>query len=457
MNAVETLYIARHSEVVLALISFFRTKSISLPCVEVGLLAILVIAIFFSPLALKPVAHADSVIATIPISKSPIDFAFNPSNGNVYVTQASANAISVIDSSTNSIIKSIIIPNSGPIGAAYNPINKYVYVANDSGPVGFVDVIDPSTNALKKAIPVGDSPVQVIYNPFNGYIYATIFDSQRVDVIDPSTNNVIKSIPVGVQPAGLAYNANNHKVYVANWNQATSSVSVIDSTTHAAINIPLPGSPWRIAFDSNSGNMYVTLYATNKVAVIDVFNSVIATITMPVFPPFPGSTGSGTSLGSIAYNPFNDHVYVSYLNSQYVTVIDASTNTVTDTIQVGHYPFSVGYHPINHNIYVANVLSDTVSVIGTNKTITPIASNAVCPDKNVKHWDKIIFKILSPELALKTGFSPNTELDIKVLDDPHRVADIKQKVLNFLHAPQFPRNSIQILGVDYSIICSAAK
>ena len=32
--------------------------------------------------------HADSVIATIPITKWPLDFAFNTVNDNVYVSQA---------------------------------------------------------------------------------------------------------------------------------------------------------------------------------------------------------------------------------------------------------------------------------------------------------------------------------------------------------------------------------
>ena len=138
--------------------------------------------------------------------------------------------MSVIDAQTNSVIKTIPIPtNSYFYGLAYNPANHYLYAANDTGPVGSVAVIDPSTGTLVKSIPVGDSPVQVLYNPFNGYIYVTITNSKRVDVIDPSTNNVIKSIPVGFQPVGMAYNSNNHNVYVANSLQISSSVSVIES------------------------------------------------------------------------------------------------------------------------------------------------------------------------------------------------------------------------------------
>jgi hypothetical protein len=41
-----------------------------------------------------------------------------------------------------------------------------------------------------------------------------------------------------------------------------------------------------------------------------------------------------------------------------------------------------------------------------------------------------------------------------VLDDTQKVADIKQKVLNFLNVSQAFGKMMQILGVDYSISCA---
>lgn len=428
------------------------------PFVIVVLLAVHIIALFLGLSVLFPVVHADSVIATIPITRSPVDFAFNTVNDNVYVTQASAGTMSVIDVQTNTVIKTISVPNSYLYGLAFNPTNKYVYAANDTGPVGSVAVIDPTSGNLVKSIPVGDSPVQVLYNPFNGYMYVTDTNSQRVDVIDPSTNNVIKSIPVGTHPIGMAYNANNHYVYVANSNQFSSSVSVIDSSSNIVIKtIPIPGSPWRITFNSNSGNLYVTLIAAKNVAVIDgSTNAVIKTIPMPVLPPYQGSSFPQTSVASISYNPSNNFVYVSHINSEYVTGIDASTDTVTKTVKVGHNPFTVGYHTNNHNIYVANIESNTVSVIGTKNGPTTIPQS-VCPEENVKHWDKIVFVVTSPVLAKKANVSANTELDVKVPDNPREVADLKQKVLNFLGFPNENRASLRIIDVEYAVVCTASK
>ena len=83
-----------------------------------------------------------------------------------------------------------------------------------------------------------------------------------------------------------------------------------------------------------------------------------------------------------------------------------------------------------------------------------LASNNICPSKNVQHWDKIVFTIKSPQLAAKVKLPLNSELDIKVRDDPTKVADLKQKVLDFLKVPTEPKSSIDILHVRYAIICA---
>ena len=60
------------------------------------------------------------------------------------------------------------------------------------------------------------------------------------------------------------------------------------------------------------------------------------------------------------------------------------------------------------------------------------STSANLPHITCTHSDKIVFFIKSPILAGDLHLVPETEYDIKVLDDPHKVADIKQKVLDFL-------------------------
>lgn len=83
--------------------------------------------------------------------------------------------------------------------------------------------------------------------------------------------------------------------------------------------------------------------------------------------------------------------------------------------------------------------------------------SGICPNENVQHWDKIVFSIKNRNLAEKINLTADTELDIKVLDDPTKVADIKQKVLDFLKVPDAPRKSVVILDVEYAISCAASS
>ena len=78
------------------------------------------------------------------------------------------------------------------------------------------------------------------------------------------------------------------------------------------------------------------------------------------------------------------------------------------------------------------------------------------------HADKIIFRItgfLAAEVAedqqALNQVPRNTELDIKVIDNPRTVADLKGKVLTFLGAADKPeyRDAIAILEVKYAMVC----
>jgi hypothetical protein len=78
------------------------------------------------------------------------------------------------------------------------------------------------------------------------------------------------------------------------------------------------------------------------------------------------------------------------------------------------------------------------------------------------HMDKIIFRITDFLVAAAAADQPqlndiprNTPHDIKVLDDPKTVADLKAKVLTFLGALVTPanRNAITVIDVDYAVVC----
>jgi hypothetical protein len=91
--------------------------------------------------------------------------------------------------------------------------------------------------------------------------------------------------------------------------------------------------------------------------------------------------------------------------------------------------------------------------------IPPPPPPAPVPPPACRHWDKIVFKITDVKLAEQFRLIPNDPYDIKVLDNPKKVADLKAKVLAFLYGPQtaypvYDRAKVAIIDVEYALDCS---
>ena len=78
------------------------------------------------------------------------------------------------------------------------------------------------------------------------------------------------------------------------------------------------------------------------------------------------------------------------------------------------------------------------------------------------HADKIIFTLSGALVAQQqadqaalNAVPRDTELDIKVLDDPRTIADLKGKVLSFIRAADnaAARAAVKIIDVDYAMVC----
>ncbi len=75
------------------------------------------------------VISGTSIVKTITVGYVPGMMAFNPSNGQIYLSNLFSDNITVIDGSTNTVMSSIAV-GYYPIGVAYNPETGVLYVAN---------------------------------------------------------------------------------------------------------------------------------------------------------------------------------------------------------------------------------------------------------------------------------------------------------------------------------------
>ena len=110
-----------------------------------------------------------------------------------------------------------------PLALEFNPSNNNIYVVNNEEDT--VSVIDSSTNKVVKTISIGDGPNDIEYNPFNHNMYVPNISENTVSVIDSTTNKVIDTVDVGHAPTVSEYNPFNNNVYVVN--DLSGDVSII--------------------------------------------------------------------------------------------------------------------------------------------------------------------------------------------------------------------------------------
>ncbi|MGZ3831922.1 MAG: beta-propeller fold lactonase family protein [Mucilaginibacter sp.] len=284
--------------------------------------------------------------------------------GLAYITNRTANTVSVINTNTNTVVSTIPV-GKFPQGVSVSPDGSKVYVTN--GTDGTVSVINTATNTVTATVPVGTNPSGIAVSPDGSTVYVSnSIPSGSVSVINAATNTVTATITVGSINSGITVSPDGSKVYLAC--SSNSNVVVIDAATNT-ITTTISGGvdPQATAITPDGKTLYETNILAGNVSVINTATNTVTT-TIPV----------GTSPFGISMSPDGSKVYVGNLGSANLSVINTSTNTVTGTITVGNTPDGISVSPDGAKVYVANQGDNTVSVINTttNTVLTTVSVGA---------------------------------------------------------------------------------
>ncbi len=267
--------------------------------------------------------------------------------GYAYIANFNANTVSVINTASNIVVKTIPV-GMAPVGVAVSPDEKTVYVGNANS--DNISVINTATNTVTSTITTS-KPLGIVLSANGSLLYAGNFDAGTVSVINTATGKPTATIAVGVNPVGMVISPDGSRLYVTNFGDGT--LSVINTSTNlvvATLNIGL--NCYGVAVSPDGSHVYVTNGNSNDIAVIDAtINAVIAVI------------GVGLSPENITVSPDGSTVYVTNKTGGTVSVINTATNKVINTITVGSNPTGIEASADGTLLYVANQASNTVSVI----------------------------------------------------------------------------------------------
>lgn len=338
------------------------------------------------------------VVKTIAVGTNPWGVAVNQMGTLAYVTNLGSNNVSVISTSTNAVTATVAV-QSNPAGIAFSPSGKAAYVANYGS--GSVSVINTATLTVTKTVPVQTNPSGVAVTPNGTFVYIVNSGSGSVSVISTLTNMVVATIPVGANPAWAAISPDGSTAYVTNHNSNT--ISVIQTANNAVVNtINVSAGPYGDAVSPDGHSLYVANYnggAGNLLTVIDTgTQTVAATIVV------------GTGPVGVAFTQDSARAGVTNKGSNNVSVINTASRTVTNTIAVGSAPIGgavlgpqkvstvVGGYVGDHgpatsaaiqdpsspvmdsagNLYVSDVTANRIRKVSPTSTITTYAGNGLC-------------------------------------------------------------------------------
>jgi YVTN family beta-propeller protein len=270
-----------------------------------------------------------------------------------YVGLFKDNAVAVVDTGSNRVLKTIPIP-PGPHGLVATPDGRWVYASSDGAST--VSVIDTATDTVDASIDVGQAPHGLAITPDGRYILVAIFGTSEVAFIDTSTNQIVGRVPVA-QPHNIAISPDGKLAYVAVQKQGATALAVLDVARRDQVTtVSVPKTPRALSFSPDGRQLLFTEAGIDAVQVLDpASNQIVAQIPVGASPHHP------------LFTPKGDMALIVDQGPGELGIIDPLTHTLSGTVPVGKLPHWIAIGADGHWAYVTDESSNDVSVVDLTK------------------------------------------------------------------------------------------
>ena len=310
-----------------------------------------------------------TVAGTIQVRQNPSFVQVAPNGKFAYITDVGAKAITVLDTVTDKVSKTIPIPEGPPQFVSFSNDGKTAYVSvyntNGSGQPLIV-FIDTATGQVTGQVPVTNhtpGPSQV--SPNDRYLYVPNHNSMTmsgamtamsgpgqddIDVINTATKKLVDTITVAPNPHWITAGPDG-LLYVTN--HTSGEITIVNSNTNKVVKVfPVGETPHAIYTSPDGSRLAVTSYGGAEVFIVSTAtDKVVATI--PV----------GREPLDVEYTPDGRYICTTNSEDNTVSVIDPATNKVIDTIKTGKQPTSIDFLPNGRQGYVTDEGSSTIEIL----------------------------------------------------------------------------------------------
>lgn len=432
----------------------------------------------------------DSWTTKSPMPRAVYGAAAGAINGKLYVAGGQADPtngnfvadLQIYDPATDAWKNGAPLPQAIQ-GANAGVINGKLYVAGGGTAAGItatVFVYDPLTDLWTNLAPMSNPRSGAGTAVVNGILYVvggavTVnFSAVAVNIVDsynPITDTWTSLAPMPTARYFLAAGNIDNLLYAAGGQdnvKELGTVEIYDPSSNAWTSAPSMPTATRApaggvidntfyvaggatfsdqllsavqAFTPTSGTSgtsaaYVTNFNSNTVSVIDTSsNSVVTTV--------PVGAGPVEAAGS----PDGTRVYVTNQNANTLSIIDTTTRIVIGTLATGSRPFEVAFTPDGTHAYVTNSGGNTVQVIDNSANAISAAVTvgfgpagvAVTPDGRSVY----VANFFSDSVSVIDTASNNVVATVPVGSGPNWVAITPNGA--FAYVPNFGSNTVTVI------------
>ena len=223
---------------------------------------------------------------------------------------------------------------------ALDPATGNVYVAGEDS----VEVFQKSTQSFTRVVDVGVPIRYILFDNTSGNLFVTA--NGAVYEFDPASGEVLRNATVGVAAEGMAMDESTGDLYVADYLSCTVVVLKAASLSLVAVvHLPAPCYPSQIAFDKQTGSLYVTSGLNSVDVVGTADNKFERSITV--------AASSSNSTFAIALDERSGNVFVLTEPGTTVTQLDGSTGQVVGRFQLASIAYEMTVDQATGELYVS--------------------------------------------------------------------------------------------------------
>ncbi len=298
----------------------------------------------------------DTVVHRITVGASPWDLAYDPTTDQIFAACANGIGVSVVDAANNTVVATV--PTNGADGGlAYVPSLGEVFVGNLFSPVVYVFAV--SNDSVVHTFHLPTATADLWYDNSTGDVLALTGNNTQgfLTQIAPTNESIVGSIPVGVGPYAVLSDGQTGQVFVSNY--ASNNLTVISglngSSAANVTSVPVGYAPTAMVLDPVDLTVQTLLPWQNEVVGVSLLSDQV--VSNPIL---------GIGASGIAVDPASGQLFVGDADSNRVTVLSGANYSVDARLQAGLYPTAFAYDTARQEMVVMNAGDPYVTFVNAS-------------------------------------------------------------------------------------------